>query len=145
MSTSLLEERYRLALRMLPAAYRDAWADDMVDTFLERAHAAALDHPEGVDISRPGRAELASIAWLAIRLRLGGTDAAGRPRLMGDAVRLAALVGLLYPPGVALGGLLFTAWLSAGLPGIDIPPELQPYPSRWQGLTGGLAVLWLIS
>lgn len=145
MSASLLEERYRLALRLLPAAYRAAWADDMVDTFLERAHAAAPDDPEGVDISSPGRAELASIVWLAIRLRLGGADAAERPRLMGNAVRLAALVGLLYHAGMAIAGLIITGWLSAGHPGIDIPPELQPYPSRWQVLTAGLAVLWLIS
>jgi hypothetical protein len=144
MSTSLLEERYRLALRLLPAAYRAAWADDMVDTFLDRAYAAAPDDPEGVDNSSPGRAELASIVWLAIRLRLGGSDAAERPRLMGDAVRLAALVGLLYHAGMALAGVLLTAWLSSGRSGIDIPPELEPYPSRWQVLTVGLGLLWVV-
>jgi hypothetical protein len=145
MSTSLLEERYRLALRVLPASYRAAWADDMVDTFLERAHAAAPDDPEGVDNSRPGWGELASIGWLAIRLRLGGADAPDRPRLLGDAVRLAALLGLLYHAGLALAGLLITGWLSLGLPGSDIPPDVAPYPSRWQVITGWLGLLWVIA
>jgi hypothetical protein len=143
--STLLEERYRRALRLLPPVYRAAWADDMVDTFMERAYAAAPDDPEGVDISRPGRAELASIVWLAIRLRLGGTEAAQRPRLMGDAVRIAALVGLLYHAAMALAVVFFTVWLSTGRAGIDIPPELEPYPSRWHVLTGGLALLWVVA
>lgn len=31
---TVLEQRYRLVLRMLPASYREVWEEDMVATFL---------------------------------------------------------------------------------------------------------------
>ena len=95
----------------------------MVATFLEAAYAAAPDDPEGVDISQPRLGELASIAALAVRLRLGGVEAPARPRLWGDAVRLAALVGLLGLASLSLAIVLVTVWVSLRLLGTDLPPE----------------------
>jgi hypothetical protein len=145
MSTSLLEERYRLALRLLPADYRAVWEEDMVETFLARAYAANPDDPELVELGRPSRAELLSIAGLALRLRLGGSDAPARPRLVGDALRLAGLIGLLYHCALVLSMFLITGWLAAGLP-VPVPlDEVPPLPSTWVAVTGWLGLLWVIA
>lgn len=141
--TTLLEQRYRRALRLLPAAYRDAWADDMVATFLEGAYASMPDDPEGVDVSRPRWGEMASIAALAIRLRLGGIDSPARPRLWGDSVRLAARLGLLAMASLRLSFVLINVWVALRLPGTHLPPGVTGIPSRWMSITAllGLAAV----
>lgn len=75
---SRLEQRYRLVLRvLLPAAYRNAWEEDMVATFLDSVDSDDAEATEyAVDCRRPSSSEVASVASLAVRLRLG---AAGAP------------------------------------------------------------------
>ena len=140
--TTLLEQRYRRALTLLPAPYREVWADDMVETFLEGAYASQPDDPEGVDGSRPRLSELASIAALAIRLRLGGVEAPARPRLWGDAVRLAALIGLWGQATLCLASGLFTSWIALRGPGTVAGFPIA-IPSRWETLPRLFEVAWV--
>lgn len=100
--TTLLEERYRRALRVLPAAYRAAWEEDMVATFLARAQAAHPDDPDAVDVGVVGWPERWSVLRLAVRLRLGGRGAPPRDLAWGEAVRTVTLVGLLLNAAHAL-------------------------------------------
>ncbi|GAB1640577.1 hypothetical protein [Krasilnikovia sp. MM14-A1259] len=142
--SSLLEDRYRQVLRLLPADYRQAWEEDMVASFLEAAHTAAPDDPEGVEISRPTLAETASIAALAVRLRLGGAGAAPRPFAWGEAVRRFALVGLLAHAIGGLFGIVLAFWTVEQLPGAMPLTDTQPlFPSRWVALWSLSGLLWL--
>ncbi|GIH70089.1 hypothetical protein [Sphaerimonospora thailandensis] len=88
---SLLEDRYRRVLRLLPASYRAEREEEMVSAFLDGAGPAADD-----DDARPRWPEIASIAALAVRVRLGGAGAAPRSIAWGRAVRLTALLGLAF-------------------------------------------------
>ncbi|MFC3383216.1 hypothetical protein [Couchioplanes azureus] len=143
--TSLLEERYRRVLRLLPADYRQAWEEDMVASFLQAAHAADPDDPEGVEIGVPSRAEVASVAALALRLRLGGVGAAPRPFAWGEAVRRVALIGLLAHAIGALVGVLFMVWIAGQLPGLMRLPDAEPagFTDRWLALWSLTGLLWL--
>lgn len=136
--TSLLEERYRRALQLLPRSYRDKWADDMTATFLERAYRSRPDDIEGVDISSPRWPEVASIAGLAVRLRLGG-----EPGYVawGEAVRRIALIGLLAHTVFALTGVVLSIWSVEQLPGL--PEPAQGFTSWWQALWSMSSLLWL--
>ena len=142
MSSSLLEERYRRVLRMLPATYRQRWEEDMVAAFLEAAHAADPADPERVEFSSPGRGEVASVAALALRLRLGGDVAAPRAFAWGQAVRRVALVGLLIHATGAVTGVLLMAWLSHRLPWPTAVPDGWA-PTRWDSLLNLVTLLWL--
>ncbi|MFF7981364.1 hypothetical protein ACFZDK_19915 [Streptomyces sp. NPDC007901] len=96
MTPSLLETRYRTVLRMLPAYYRREREEEMVETYL-----CDLDR-EVQDQSRPTVGEVASVAALAVRSRLG---AAGSPRgyeLLGSAVRLFAVFAVLVQAAAAV-------------------------------------------
>ncbi|MFF7355883.1 MULTISPECIES: hypothetical protein [Streptomyces] len=87
--TTLLETRYRAVLRLLPAYYRREREEEMVETYV-----GDLDR-DTQDQSRPTLGEVASIAALAVRSRLG---AAGAPRpyvLLGSGARLFALAAVL--------------------------------------------------
>ncbi|BFU44766.1 hypothetical protein [Krasilnikovia sp. MM14-A1004] len=143
--SSLLEERYRMVLRLLPADYREAWGEDMVASFMQAAYAAAPDDPEGVEISRPSIAEAASIAALAVRVRLGGAGAAPRPFSWGEAVRRVALIGLLAHAIGALSGVILVAWALKQLPGAMPLPDAGPafFGSRWVALWSFTVLLWL--
>ncbi|HLL67228.1 MAG TPA: hypothetical protein VK453_16205 [Micromonosporaceae bacterium] len=142
--SSLLEDRYRRALRMLPGSYRKAWEEDMVATFLQGAYAADPDDPEGVELSHPDRSELASIIALSVRLRLGVLGAAPRYLAWGAAARRVALVGLLAHTIVALVGVVLEVWIIQRLPGVIIPEGVGlGYPSQWQALWSLTALLWL--
>jgi hypothetical protein len=128
----VLEERYRSLLRVLPATYRAEWEEEMVATYLS---SVATDDPEDADYladhGRPGWSEVASVAGLAVRLRLpalgyaGGTGGPARPRLLGDAIRLVALIGLLVGAASAVVGLGMHLWLAGTL------PEPAPPPPVW--------------
>lgn len=142
--SSLLEDRYRRVLRLLPTPYRLAWEEDMVATFLQAAYAADPDDPEGVELGRPDAAEMSSVAALAVRLRLGGPGAAPRYQLWGDAVRRLALVGLLANAVLAIVGVILEVWITLRLPGISVPADaVLGYPTRWHALWGLTALLWL--
>ncbi|GAA0374752.1 hypothetical protein GCM10009530_26600 [Microbispora corallina] len=68
---SLLEDPYRRVLRLLPASYREGREEEMVAAFLEGS-------PGAGDNARPRWPEVASVAALAIRVRLGGPGSQGR-------------------------------------------------------------------
>ena len=145
--SSLLEQRYRRVLRLLPTAYRATWEEDMVATFLADAYAATPDDPEGVEIASPTTGELASIVMLAVRLRLGGVEAAPRDFLWGEAVRRVALVGLLAAAASAVAGVGFMTWVRLRLP---FPFGFSPYDDaestamdQWRTLWSLSGLLWL--
>ncbi len=134
--TSRLEERYRAVLRVLPPAYRAAWEEEMVATFLE---SMATEDPEDAEFlaeyGRPHWSEVASVLGLAIRLRLpalrlrlGGVGAPPRYRLWGDAVRQVALMGLLTHAVLATVTVVNLLWEAGKLPWLPPPPWPFPAP-----------------
>ncbi len=140
---SLLEERYRHWLRLLPASYRAEREEEMVSVFLEGSPGVS-----DADGPRPRWSEIASVAVLAARVRLGG---AGHtvPRFLawGEAVRLAALLGVGFQ--AFLGALAATATLRVyGVVGAAQPllaqvTEPPGSPERLAAILGGLAgALW---
>jgi hypothetical protein len=139
-----LEGRYRRLLRLLlPASYRREWEEEMVATFLE---SVAVDDPDEAgylaDYGRPSWSEVASVAALAVRLRLGAV----RLRL-GDAVRIVALAGLLahaVAPAVEVADRL---WVGGALPWLA-PPRIDPAlvtspPDPWQVAVGLTGFVWV--
>ncbi len=90
----VLEARYRRILTLLPAAYREHRGEEMISTLLDGA-------PRGR--RWPSLAELASLAALAIRLRVGAPGGTRRAVAVGEILRRTALTGLL-----SLG--LWTGW-----------------------------------
>lgn len=107
---SLLEQRFRTVLRMLPAWYRAEREDEMVASFLE-----AGGDVDDEDNPKPRWSEIASVAALALRVRLG--DAGGRPPRLrwGEAVRLVAALGLLYQAALGCWALLGSLRLYTGV------------------------------
>jgi hypothetical protein len=90
-----LERRYRRVLRLLPGWYRQQWEQDMVAAFLDSWLTGDPETDKCVlEFGKPGWAETASVAGLAVRLHLGG---AGTPRryAWGQALRRAVLAVLL--------------------------------------------------
>lgn len=148
---TLLAERYRRLLRLLPASYRQEWEEDMVATFLDGAHVAAAaaarddEEAEEVEYGSPGWAEVASVVALAVRLRLGGPAAPPRYFAWGEAVRRVALVGLLFHAATGVAGIATTLWIAAGLPGFAVPDGVATgLPKDWDGAAWRLAdLLWL--
>jgi hypothetical protein len=117
--TSVPEVRYRTLLRVLPADYRAAWEDEMVTTFLQGLMTGDAEQDEYLaDYGRPVLA--VRLRLPAVRLRLGGTDAPARYRVLGDAVRIVALLGLLVQAATAVVGLAGHLWLAGRVPGL--PP-----------------------
>jgi hypothetical protein len=106
---NLLEERYRWVLRLLPASYRAEREEEMVDAFLEGVAQDTDGGGVAQDTARPSWSEIASVAALAVRLRLGGVGAPPRPFAWGEGVRLSARLGLLFHAAlgcVSMGGVL---------------------------------------
>jgi hypothetical protein len=118
-----LEQRYRLVLRtLLPASYRRVWEEDMVATFLESMATENAEAAEYLaDFGRPSWSEVASVAALAVRLRLGAADAPRRSGAWGEAVRLVALMGLLVHAAATIeaGSML---WLGGRVDWLSAPP-----------------------
>ncbi|MGS2647542.1 hypothetical protein [Streptosporangium sp. LJ11] len=140
---SLLEERYRHWLRLLPASYRAEREEEMVSVFLEGSPDVS-----DADGPRPRWSEIASVAALAARVRLGG---AGHtvPRFLawGETVRLVALLGVGFQ--ALLGALAATATLRMyGVIGEARPLLAQVAgppgsPERLVAVLGGLTgALW---
>lgn len=102
-----LEHRYRRVLRLLPADYRVVWEEDMVDTFLLSHLPDDQDDAEfEAEHGRPSWSETVSVAGLATRLRLGGTQAPPRSFARGQVVRHVALAGLLVHAVTAIVGVV---------------------------------------
>jgi hypothetical protein len=142
---TVLEDRYRKVLRILPSSYRREWEDEMVATFVASME---TDDPEEneylAEFGRPSVAEVASVSALAVRLRLGGVEAPPRSFLWGEAMRRVALVGLLGNATISMTMWLRDMWLAGGIPWSSPPAELQAF-----GETAPLDVwtwaLWLCS
>ncbi|MCT9932745.1 hypothetical protein N5079_21305 [Planotetraspora sp. A-T 1434] len=128
---SLLEERYRRVLRLLPASYRTAREDEMVSAFLEGSEGVMDD-----DNPRPRWSEIASVAALSVRVRLGGIGAAPRFYAWGETVRLVALLGLAFQ--AALG----CATLGSELQGYGLLGPAHPDYSAFLGDPGSGERLW---
>ncbi|GLW12199.1 hypothetical protein Misp01_73270 [Microtetraspora sp. NBRC 13810] len=96
---TLLEERYRFLLRMLPAGYRARREEEMVATYLE-----GMTGTEEEGLGRPRWSEARGIAGLAVRVRLGGTGAPARSLARGETVRLVALLGVAAQVAISLHG-----------------------------------------
>lgn len=141
MSTRL-ETRYRWVLRLLPAAYRQVWEEEMVAAFLESME---RDDPEEneylADYGRPSWSEVASVLALAVRLRLGGAGGPGRYAAWGEAIRLVALIGLLWQAAGAFIGVTTRLWLAGQL------PWLPAAPAEWAlGMPSGIwRTAWQLS
>ncbi|WP_169946524.1 hypothetical protein [Microbispora sp. H11081] len=113
---SVLEERYRRWLRLLPASYRAEREEEMVSAFLEGARSGRAGH----DDQHPRLLEIASVAALALRLRLGGPGSPPGSYLWGESVRLAALLGLVF--WTMIGSLYFgQAVLTYAVPADALP------------------------
>ncbi|WP_214414514.1 hypothetical protein [Sphaerisporangium fuscum] len=107
---SLLEDRYRYLLRMLPASYRAEREAEMVSAFLEGAGDLRDE-----DNPRPRWSEVVSIVGLSVRVRLGGVGAVPRFFAWGEAVRLVAVLAL------AFHATMSCAWLAETLKRVVIP------------------------
>lgn len=132
--TTLLEARYRAVLRLLPAYYREAREDEMVETYLWDVD------PDTQEQSRPTLAEVASIAALAVRTRLG---APGAPRVyarLGAAVRVFALYAvLLQAASAVVDWALALTWASNRAEGEGTAPILFGFTGHGPA-QGALAV-----
>jgi len=105
--TTLLETRYRSVLRLLPAYYRREREEEMVETYLWD-----IDR-ETQEQSRPTLGEVASVAALAVRSRLGAVGAPRRYAVLGSAVRLFALFAvLLQAASAVVDRVLGLTWAS---------------------------------
>jgi hypothetical protein len=144
---SVLEARYRRLLRVLPADYRRAWADEMTATFLESMRVGDPEVDDYLaDFGRPPRAEVLSVLALAVRLRLGAGGASPRYAAWGAAVRRLALLGLLANAAFGLAGVGFRLWSAGELPVLPPPPAgwLHPMPSGLLPVAAQLSgLLWL--
>ncbi|WP_405151780.1 hypothetical protein OG589_21700 [Sphaerisporangium sp. NBC_01403] len=111
---SLLEDRYRYVLRLLPASYRAEREAEMVSAFMEGSGDLRDE-----DNPRPHWSEIASVAGLSVRVRLGGVGAAPRFFAWGEGVRLVAVLGLSFH------AMMSCVWLVqiVELYGISGPPS----------------------
>ena len=115
----------------------------MVATFMDSAYAAGPDDPEGVELSRPSTAEVASVAALAVRLHLGGAGAPPRAFTWGEAVRRIALLGLLFNAAGALAGLTWLIYVVTRLPALTAGGDFPAGLFYWQSLPVLTGLLWL--
>ena len=144
---SPLERRYRSVLQLLPASHRAVWEEEMVATFLETMRTGEADLDEYLtEHGRPPTSEVLSVAALAVTLRLGGPSAPANAFVWGQAVRAAALVGLLANALLLPLALAQEAWIAADLP---LPAAMQaalamsPPAGIWARVDALVALLWL--
>ncbi|GAA2884874.1 hypothetical protein GCM10010517_48400 [Streptosporangium fragile] len=141
---SLLERRYRAWLRLLPASYRAEREEEMVSALLEGSPDVSDE-----DNPRPHWSEVASVAALAVRVRLGGAGAAPRFRSWGETVRLAAFLGLFFQAALSVAILEMTLRMY-GVIGVPDPVLAQVLgapgsPDRLVGVLGNLSgTLWML-
>jgi hypothetical protein len=120
---SVLEQRYRRVLRLLPGYYRDKWEQDMVAAFLDSWLTGDPKADEYITkAARPSWAEIASVAGLAIRLYLGGASTPRRYFAWGQAIRRAVLAMTLLQAVRSLDVLVQTAWSRHLLGWLPAPP-----------------------
>src|ERR1700723_3667897 len=143
--SSDLERRYRRVLRLLPGWYRQRWEQDMVAAFLDSwlTGDPAADEFIG-KVAWPSSAEIASVAGLAVRLRLGGP---GTPRryAWGQALRRAVLAVVLVHAVLAVNVLVYLAWGRRLVGWLPAPPgSLAVAPSGvWATVYYLVSVTWI--
>ncbi|ETK38090.1 hypothetical protein [Microbispora sp. ATCC PTA-5024] len=132
---SLLEDRYRWVLRLLPASYREGREEEMVAAFLEGS-------PGAGDDARPRWPEVASVAALAVRVRLGGPSSTARSAAWGQAVRLAATFALAYWAVLGVAFAISSLVDDVAGPGSRAasPPDGAAWP--WSLAAGLSPLLW---
>ncbi|MEU7430993.1 hypothetical protein AB0B07_09060 [Streptomyces sioyaensis] len=136
--TTMLEQRYRTVLRLLPSYYRTEREEEMVEAYLH-----GIDE-HNRDELRPAWGEVASIAALALRTRMGAAGAPARYATLGAVVRLFALLSVLLQAASGLTGqALFLAWFH-GAPAQDREMALGGFTGH--GAPAGLyeVVRWLL-
>ena len=103
---SILESRYRRMLALLPAAYRERRAEEMLGMLLDGA----------ADGQRwPRVVEAASVAGLSVRLRTGAPGGSGRAAAFGEVLQRLALAGLIiqalfYASDFCNGVISYAQW-----------------------------------
>jgi hypothetical protein len=141
-----LARRYRRVLRLLPGWYRQQWEDDMVAAFLDSWLTGDPETDECVvEFCKPGWAETASVACLAVRLYLGGP---GTPRrhAWGQAIRRAVLAMLLVHAVLGLNVLVRVTW-SRRLFGLPAPPAILATATpggAWDTVFYFVNVAWIV-
>ncbi|MFJ9820135.1 hypothetical protein ACIRU3_33675 [Streptomyces sp. NPDC101151] len=136
--TTPLESRYRAVLRLLPVYYRREREEEMVETYLWDVDRDTQDQ------SRPTLGEVASIAALAVRSRLGAPGAPRRYVLLGSAVRLFALFAVLIQAAAAVVDLVLELTWAAGRGGAERHMFLSQFTD--QGLLTAVvtAAQWIL-
>jgi hypothetical protein len=114
---TVLEDRYRAVLRLLPASYRAVWEQEMLSTFRDSTRTGDVENDELLDdFGRPGITEVASVVALAARLRLTTPAAVASRAVCGHAVRVVALVVLLVNSIALPAAIVQYWWLTTGMP-----------------------------
>lgn len=147
---TVLEQRYRCVLRMLPASYRKAWEEDMVATFLASMNTDDAEDGEYLaDYGRPSWSEVASVVRLAVRLRVGGVGMPPLSVAWGEtvrAVRLVALMVLLVNAVSATWGVWRMFWLAHQIPGLPAPAQVPALPlGFWSMIWNVVGWLWVVA
>jgi len=147
---TVLEDRYRSVLRLLPSSYRQMWEDDMVATFLESMATDDVEEAEYVaEFGRPSVSEVAAVAALAARLRLGGADAEPRSFAWGEAVRRMVLVVLTIQAAVITMDLFEELWRTGAISWLPEPGKalvLGPASTGvWDILLAHGGLFWVIA
>jgi hypothetical protein len=146
----VLERRYRRVLRLLPTQYRREWEEDMVAAFLASMH---TDDPDRADylaeFGRPTWSEVASVATLAVRLRLGLAGAT-TPYAVAwtTAVRTVVLAWLLAGAVFGTVGVVTQLWLLGAVTWLPGPAAewVVPWPAdAWHLAWGFAAATWPIA
>jgi len=143
---NVLEQRYRRVLRLLPPSYRAVWEDEMAATFLDRVSNEDGRDPEDAryltDYGRPGWPEIASVALLSLRLRLGTAGAPPRYRAWGAAIPLALPFLLLAESVAAVFFVAVRLWVTGRLPLLP-PPDLPMVTTHVPEPLYYLPLLWV--
>ncbi|ONI82966.1 hypothetical protein ALI144C_18115 [Actinosynnema sp. ALI-1.44] len=151
--TSRLERRYRALLKVLPRWYREKRADEMVDTFIS-GRQDDIDQEYGW----PGWSEAGSVAALAVRTRLSGSDGPPRAVALGETIRLVAMLGLLMHAVMSVGDIA-RAISARTVPAFGMQPASHFWTlatavaavcafalifTRWRGSAKALAVVAVV-
>ena len=139
-----LERRYRRVLRLLPGWYRAQWEQDMVAAFVDSWLTGDPYTDECVlEFCKPGWAEVASVAGLAVRLHLGGPGTARR-YAWGQALRRAVLAVVLVHAVLAVDVLVFLVRSRRLVGWLPAPPgSLVVAPGVWVTVYCLAGVTWI--
>jgi hypothetical protein len=142
-----LERRYRRVLRLLPGWYREQWEQDMVAAYMDSwLTGDAYTDACVLEYCKPGGAEVASVAGLAVRLHLAGP---GTPRryAWGQALRRAVLAVLLVHAVLAVDVLVFLVQsrrLVGWLPASSVSLLTAASGGAWARVYCLVCVAWMV-